>query len=199
MAKKKSGALKAVIVIILIIILGAGGYYGYTLVKNDINGVNQSKQEYTLIITKNDFEYEIGKKLYNNKIVLFDSLWTSWMDKHYPDFTYINGEYYLSADMSYEEIAKKLQNPDISHKTVKVAIPEGYNVMQIAKVLEENEICKAKDFLEVCKSKEGFDYEWLSSIPENDLIAYELEGFLFPATYDFAMNSEAKDIAEENA
>ena len=197
MAKKKSSALKAVIVIILIIILGAGGYYGYTLVKNDINGVNQSEQEYTLIITKNDFEYEIGKKLYNNKIVLFDSLWTSWMDKHYPDFTYINGEYYLSADMSYEEIAKKLQNPDISHKIVKVAIPEGYNVMQIAKVLEENEICKAKDFLEVCKSKEGFDYEWLSSIPENDLIAYELEGFLFPATYDFAMNSEAKDIADE--
>ncbi|MBR4241073.1 MAG: endolytic transglycosylase MltG [Eubacterium sp.] len=196
MKKKNHGVVIAVLAIILVLIIAAGGYYGYTLVSNDINGKNQQDSEYTLVITKNDFEYEIGKKLYDNKIVVFDTLWTSWMSKHYPDFTYINGEYYLNANMSYEEIAKKLQNPDISHKTVKVAIPEGYNVMQIAKTLEENEICKAKDFLEVCKSKKGFDYEFLESVPENDLIAYQLEGFLFPATYDFAMNSDAKGIAD---
>ncbi|MBR2099954.1 MAG: endolytic transglycosylase MltG, partial [Eubacterium sp.] len=196
MKKRKHGAVIAILVIILIAVIGGFGYYGYNLIQNDINGKNQADSEYTLVITKNDFEYEIGKKLYNNKIVVFDSVWTSWMAKHYPDFTYINGEYYLNSNMSYEELAKKLQNPDISHKTVKVAIPEGYNAMQIAKTLEENEICKASDFLEVCKSKEGFDYEWLSSIPDDELIAYQLEGFLFPATYDFAQNSDAKGIAD---
>lgn len=196
MRKTKHGAVIAILVIILLAVIGGIGYYGYNLVQNDINGKNQADSEYTLVITKNDFEYEIGKKLYNNKVVVFDSVWTSWMAKHYPDFTYINGEYYLNSNMSYEELAKKLQNPDISHKTVKVAIPEGYNAMQIAKTLEENEICKASDFLEVCKSKEGFDYEWLSSIPDDELIAYQLEGFLFPATYDFAMNSDAKGIAD---
>jgi UPF0755 protein len=196
MKKRKHGAVIAILVIILIAVIGGFGYYGYNIIQNDINGKNQADSEYTLVITKNDFEYEIGKKLYNNKIVVFDSVWTSWMAKHYPDFTYINGEYYLNSNMSYEELAKKLQNPDISHKTVKVAIPEGYNAMQIAKTLEENEICKAIDFLEVCKSKEGFDYEWLSSIPDDELIAYQLEGFLFPATYDFAQNSDAKGIAD---
>ena len=196
MKKKKHGGIIALLVIILIAVISGFGYYGYNLVQNDINGKNQADSEYTLVINKNDFEYEIGKKLYNNKIIVFDSVWTSWMAKHYPDFTYINGEYYLNSNMSYEEIAKKLQNPDISHKTVKVAIPEGYNTMQIAKTLEENEICKSSDFLEVCKSKEGFDYEWLSTVPDNKLIAYQLEGFLFPATYDFAMNSDAKGIAD---
>lgn len=196
MKKKKSGVIIAILVIILIGVISAFGYYGYRLISNDINGKNQEDTEYTLIITKNDFEYEIGKKLYDNKVVVFDTVWTSWMSKHYPDFTYINGEYYLNSSMSYEEIAKKLQNPDISHKSVKVAIPEGYNAMQIAETLEKNEICKAKDFLEVCKSKEGFDYEWLEDIPDNKLIAYQLEGFLFPATYDFAMNSDAKGIAD---
>ena len=194
--KNKSGAVIAVLVVILLIIIGVFAYFGYTTITNDINGKNQSSDEYTLVITKNDFEYEIGKKLYDNKIVIFDSLWTSWMGKHYPDFTYINGEYKLTADMSYEEIAKKLQNPDVSHKTVKVVIPEGFNVMQIAKRLEKNNICKADDFLEVCKSKDGFEYDWLSDIPDNELIAYQLEGFLFPATYDFAENSDAKGIAE---
>ena len=194
--KNKSGAVIALLVIVLVLILGVFAYFGYTYITNDINGKNQSSDEYTLVITRNDFEYEIGKKLYDNKIVVFDSLWTSWMSKHYPDFQYTNGEYKLTADMSYEEIAEKLNNPDVSHKTVKVVIPEGYNVMEIAETLEENKICKAKDFLEVCKSKEGFDYDWLNDIPDNELIAYQLEGFLFPATYDFAMNSDAKGIAD---
>ncbi len=194
--KNKNGAVIAVLVVVLVLILGVLAYFGYSYITNDINGKNQSSDEYTLVITKNDFEYEIGKKLYDNKIIVFDSLWTSWMNKHYPDFTYINGEYKLTADMSYEEIAQKLQKPDVSHKTVKVAIPEGYNVMEIAKTLEENKICKAKDFLEVCKSKEGFDYDWLKDVPDSELIAYQLEGFLFPATYDFAMNSDPKGIAD---
>ncbi|MBQ9531121.1 MAG: endolytic transglycosylase MltG [Eubacterium sp.] len=194
--KNKHSGVIAILVVILIIVIGLLGYFGYSVITNDINGKNQSSDEYTLVITKNDFEYEIGKKLYDNKIVVFDSLWTSWMSKHYPDFTYINGEYKLTADMSYEEIAKKLQNPDISHKTVKVAIPEGYNAMEIAKTLEENNICKADEFLEVCKSKEGFEYDWIKDIPDDELIAYPLEGFLFPATYDFAMNSDPKGIAD---
>ena len=84
--------------------------------------------------------------------------------------------------ISKEDIVQKLKNPDISHKSVKVCIPEGKNCMEIAKILEENSICKAADFLDVCKSTNGFDYDFLSTVPDNDLIAYKLEGFLFPAT-----------------
>lgn len=197
MAKKKSKPIILILVIILVIAAAAAVYMLYSAVSNDINGKNQSSAEYTLIIESNDYEYEVGQMLYNNKIVISDMVWTNWMSKHYPDFTYINGEYYMTADMSYEEIAQKLQNPDISHKTVKVAIPEGYNCMQIAEALEENGICSADAFLEVCKSTEGFDYEWLSTVPDNDFIAYRLEGFLFPATYNFAMNSDPHDIADE--
>ena len=195
--KNKGKGLIIFLVIVLLAIVGAFGGYIYGVAMNDIKGEKQENTEYNLEITKSDFEYEIGQKLYNNKIVISDALWTNWMSKHYPDFKYINGEYKLTADMSYEEIAKKLQNPDISHEGVKVAIPEGYNVMEIAKTLEENEICKADDFLEVCKSTDGFDYEFLSSVPDSDLIAYKLEGFLFPATYDLAKNSEARDVADE--
>lgn len=69
--------------------------------------------------------------------------------------------------------------------------------MQIADILEKNNICKANDFLEVCKSTDGFDFDFLKSVPDTDIIGYKLEGFLFPATYDFAMNSDARDIAEQ--
>ncbi len=198
MTKKKKSSFGLLLVITIILaVAGCGVGYVAGIAKNDIEGRKQESTAYTLNITKSDFEYEIGQKLYNNKIVVSDILWTNWMSKHYPDFKYINGEYNLTADMTYEEIAEKLQHPDVSHEGVKVAIPEGYNVMQIAKTLEENGVCKAKDFLEVCKSKDGFDYEFLATVPDNPLIAYQLEGFLFPATYDLAKNSDPKEVAAE--
>ncbi len=198
MPKRKKSKLPLILfIILLVIVAGVVALYFYTQINNDILGKNQSDNTYTLVIEKKDFEYEVGQKLANNKIVCSDVVWTNWMSKHYPDFEYINGEYNMTASMSYEEIAAKLQNPDVSHKSVKVCIPEGTNAMQIADILEENGICKASDFLEVCKSTDGFDYDFLKTVPDSDLIAYKLEGFLFPATYDFAMNSEAKDIASQ--
>ena len=195
--KKKSGVVIAVMVVILLAIVGAVGYMIYNSVNNDIKGINQPDTEYTLVVEKQDFAYEIGQKLKAGGIVVSDTLWSNWMTSHYPDFKYINGEYKLTADMSYEDIAAKLQNPDISRMTVKVVIPEGYNVFEIAKALEENGVCKADAFLEACKKKDGYDFDFLESVPDNKLIAYQLEGFLFPATYDLAQNSEPKDVVNE--
>ncbi|MCR5207069.1 MAG: endolytic transglycosylase MltG [Eubacterium sp.] len=195
MAKKnKNGAVIAVLLIILIAVVGGFSFKIYSSVSDDINGKNQPKTEYTLVIEKSDFEAEVASKLAGAGIIQNAVVWQNWMSSKYPDFVYINGEYTLTADMSYEQLAEKLQNPDVSHKTVKVAIPEGYNVMQIAETLEENGICKADEFLEKCKSSDGYDYEWLNEIPDNKLIAYRLEGFLFPATYDLPQNCEPENV-----
>lgn len=185
-----------IISVVAIALIAVAVVLGYNYAKDDINGLRGTDTAYTLEIEAKDFEYEIGQKLKNNGIIKSDIVWTNWMSKHYPDFVYINGEYNLNSYMTYEDIAEKLQNPDISHKSVKVVIPEGYNVMDIAKTLEENEICKAKDFLEACKSKNDYDYDFLDSIPNDPLIAYQLEGFLFPATYDLPQNSDPKDVAK---
>lgn len=196
MAKKKnkSKVIIALLSLVLVGVIAGFGYNIYSKISNDIKGYEQPVREYTLVIEKSDFDDEIAAKLAQNGIITNATVWVNWMSSHYPDFVYINGEYKLSSDMSYDEIAKKLQAPDVSHKTIKVAIPEGYNVMQIAKTLEENGICGADEFLEECKNSEGYDYEWLSEIPDNKLIAYRLEGFLFPATYDLPQNCEPKNV-----
>lgn len=195
--KKSSKIIVALLIVIAIVAVAIIGYVGYTVVQNDINGLRGNETSYTLEITANDFEYEIGKKLKDNDIIISDTVWTNWMDKHYPDFTYINGEYNLNSYMSYEDIAEKLQNPDVSHKAVKVCVPEGTNVMEIADLLQDNGVCDAEEFLSACKSADDYDYDFLSSVPDDKLIAYQLEGFLFPATYDLALNSEPRDVVEE--
>ena len=199
MAKKRRNPHRGLITVLLLILAAVLGFIGYMVVKaaaNDIKGVNQETTQYNLVIGSQNYEDIVGKDLYDNGIVLSDILWTNWMASHYPGFEYVRGEYSLSADMSYEEIAAKLQQPDITHEVVKVAIPEGFNCMEIAERLEENGICSAADFLEACKTTEGYDYNFIAEIPQDSGAVYALEGFLFPATYDFAKNSDAHKIAD---
>ena len=197
MTKKKNKSLRILLPVLLIVALVAAGLYAYNLVRSDVAGERGSSAKYTLVIEDNDFAYEIGAKLKNAGMIKSDTVWTWWMDRNYPDFTYYNGEYYLNAGMSYQDLAEKLQNPDISHKKVKVTIPEGYTVFDIASTLEKKNVCSAKDFLKACSTTEGYDYDWLADFPKNDPhVGYVLEGFLSPATYDFGENSMATDIAD---
>ena len=190
---------KLVIILIVVVAAAAAGVFGFTAynkINNDINGKNQPDIQKTLVISGNDYQYEVSQWLGRTGIVESASVWSAWMDKHYPDFVYINGEYNMRADMSYEEIVDKLNNPDISHKIVKVCIPEGTNVMEISEILEENGICSADDFLNECREAEKYtnSYDFLSSVPDTDIIGFELEGFLFPATYDIGLNTEAEKV-----
>ena len=60
--------------------------------------------------------------------------------------------------------------------------------------MEKNNICKKSDFLDACKNKNDYDCEFLNDAYMSENVAYQLEGFLFPATYDLAENSKASDV-----
>lgn len=196
MANKNSKFFKTIIIIFAVLIVILAGIFGYVYVDREVNGIRFTDAKATIVIEKSDFQYDVGQMLASNGIIQSETIWYNWMDRHYPDFVYINGEYNLDSTMSYEEIAQKLQNPDVSHKTVSVCIPEGYNVFDIADTLEENGVCKKDDFLNACKFADGYDYDFLKDIPTQN-VAYQLEGFLFPATYDLAQNSKAEDVIDE--
>ena len=75
--------------------------------------------------------------------------------------------------------------------TVTVTIPEGTSASQIAELLEEKGVCSAQDFLSAVNNPEN-----LSLISENienaDERAFLLEGYLFPDTYEFYLNSSGQ-------
>lgn len=151
MSKNKSRAGIALIIVLVLVLLGIGAYVGYTYVQSDVNGNRNTKTEYNLVIEKDDFAYQIGEKLKSNGVIKNDTLWNWWMDKHYPKFSYINGEYRMTSSMSYEDIAKKLQNPDISHKSVSVCIPEGYTVLILPRLWKKTISVKSPIFLTPAK------------------------------------------------
>ena len=195
MAKKKSKISSSIIAVLAVIVIAVVAVLGYKYVSNEIDG-NRKQQAGGTVNISSTSQYDVGQALFTNKIINSETIWDMWMSKHYPDFEYIQGEFELDAQMSYEEIAQKLKTPDITHQSVSVCIPEGYDIFRISTVLEENGVCSADDFLNACKDKTKYDYSFIADIPDSETIAYPLEGFLFPATYDFAENMKAYEVVD---
>lgn len=97
------------------------------------------------------------------------------------------GEYIIKPNMSSIEILKLFVKGSV--KTIRVTLPEGYSSEQMAKTFEEKQVTNASDFLVLVKNP---DEELLADFPYDT--KGNLEGFLFPDTYDFLKNTSARIV-----
>lgn len=75
--------------------------------------------------------------------------------------------------------------------TVRVTVPEGYTVYQIAKLLEDNQVCSRNDFLAAVNSPpEGNGFA--AAIANGGERPFLMEGYAFPDTYDFYVGESAE-------
>lgn len=112
-----------------------------------------------------------NKNILKNKDVI--KLYTKITDST-PKIT--PGLYQVNTDLGLSDFIKTLND----HKPVTVVIPEGYNIDQIAATLEQDGLCSSQDFISAVKS-----YPLPSFIKPAQGRRYELEGYLFPNTYEF--------------
>ena len=75
-------------------------------------------------------------------------------------------------------------------ETVQVLIPEGYEAWQIAETLEKAGLVDKEIFLREL-DRGDFDFDFISQIERRE---NRLEGYLFPATYEFATWETERDI-----
>lgn len=196
---------KKIAIILILLIVVAVGVFGGIKVKEylpfyfDKTGKNQPDIQYTLTIEKSDFENEVATRLQNEGIIISAVRFLGYIHENYPKFVWYNGTYDLSADMSYEQLCQKLQNPDKKIEYVKFTVPEGKNIIGVANIVEKSGLCSKDEFLKAADSYD-YDYAFVRDLKERDAnkIGYKLEGFLFPATYEFRKDTTtAKDIVNQ--
>lgn len=100
--------------------------------------------------------------------------------------TYTFDGKYSMADVT-EELKKGGELPDDTE--ARVTIPEGYNLSQIAAVLEENGICTPEEFNEAVVNGD-YNYDYLPAKGTEN----RLEGFLYPETYFFEKGTSAATV-----
>ncbi|MDW7613415.1 endolytic transglycosylase MltG [Peribacillus simplex] len=102
------------------------------------------------------------------------------------------GEYKLSPSMPIEDIVTSIKTGKLMKEAVlKITIPEGKQLIQIADIIavktdeDPKKVFKELNDKKFVKSMEKKFPELLTSEIENKKVLYPLEGYLFPATYDF--------------
>lgn len=102
------------------------------------------------------------------------------------------GRYVLRRSMTMSQILTALQYSPINE--VKVTIPEGLRLEEIAALIGDTGIVSKDEFLEVAQDGESFKatHFLLNSLPEGA----SLEGYLFPDTYRIAMSASAREIVD---
>lgn len=116
------------------------------------------------------------------------------------------GDYELSPAMSVEEITTLLTQASGGidpNNIFKVLIPEGYMLEQIAEVIGQETEYSAEEFMALVQDEEyleelsGDFSELLEETLKIDETRYKLEGYLYPATYEFEQGESLKSMVNK--
>lgn len=216
--KKKvtAGKIITVIVVLLILVVGGTGWYGYNFVKSGIQPLDSKNTAVKSIsIPAGSSSKQIGEILQRQSIIKNGMIFQYYTKfKNYSEFK--SGYYNLSPNMSLSTIASKLEEggteKPVAPTLDKILIPEGYTLTQIAKAVTVNSNSQEKnaktpfseaDFMKtvqdptfIAKMVKAYP-KLFASLPTKDSgIKYQLEGYLFPATYDYTKSSSVESVIE---
>ncbi len=107
------------------------------------------------------------------------------------------GTYKIETNMDYEDLINTLQGGNESREVVTVTFPEGITALEMASLLEENEVCSAQDFLTAIDSDDFDNYDMIGAITNGADKYYKLEGYLFPDTYNFYKGEEIDSVVSK--
>lgn len=156
------------------------------------NSVAGTPQDVVFTVDKDQTGAEIGDMLYEKGIISSPTTFrlalrlTGSMDKLQ------QGYYQIPQNASLRQVIALLQKGKLQE--IKVIIPEGYTIQQIADELEKDGLGPKEAFLE--KAKTYVPYQYMYGPAKVD---YRVEGFLFPSTYEIPVGSTPEEILKRMA
>ncbi len=179
------------IVILTLGIIGtATPYYLYKSMLEPVAVGNRT--EHMVVIPKGSSTGKIASILLDENLIRNGEVFKYYVKKQNVGSKFKAGKYSLNQSMSVEEIVKELIAGNAKVGVVKVTIPEGYEMRMIAKKFEESGLCTAEAFLKAANKKD-YDFAFVQDMPERK---NQLEGYLFPDTYEFYKDSTPEQIVE---
>ncbi|MBQ2897337.1 MAG: endolytic transglycosylase MltG [Clostridia bacterium] len=152
----------------------------------EISGLFRGNEIVSLEISTGASMHQISNQLKDKGVIGSKSLFLLY-------FRLFGGTYYMGthefSSKSYGAITNELETPT-KINAVRVTIPEGMEQREIAALLEKKGLVTADEFNSAAKI-DNFDYWFLKGIKKRDM---ELEGYLFPDTYEFSYEEDAKSI-----
>jgi len=180
--KKKNGLSKLILLILVVAVV-----ISVRNVLSEYGGIN-IKEEIEIEIPDGYGTSKIADLLEQNDIIKYPLVFKKAAQMSGYDKKMRSGTFVFTDGMSYKDIMVMLSSKG-EGVAVKVTIPEGYEISQIAKKLEQAEVVTENEFYEALDFE--YDYRFLEDIGEREL---KLEGYLFPDTYNFKKGESAENV-----
>ena len=207
----------AVVMSLVVVFFLATCTFGFFWVKSSLEPINtEATKTIQVEIPEGSSTKEIANILFENDLIKNATVFNYYSKiKSYNN--YQSGFYNLSQSMSVDDLAKALQEsgtPTAQEEPAgKVLIVEGYTLTQIANSVTLNAKTDDKtdktpftseEFLATVTNQEFIDRmvatypNLFASLPAADSgVIYRLEGYLFPAVYDYYDDATIEDLVEQ--
>lgn len=195
--------ITVVILAIFLLVIATGSALAYVFVKRSVEPIDPTSTETVEVeVPLGAGSGYIGELLEENGLVRNSTIFRFYT-RFKNESSFQAGTYTLSPSQSIDELIETLQTGKvIVVPDIKLVIPEGFTIDQViarlAKVAEipKEEISEQLSDREYIQSLVN-EHEMLTEEVLQDGIYHPLEGYLFPATYEFNKGVTLNEIIDE--
>lgn len=186
--KRSKKVLAAISMFILL--CGIGAFFFFTIV---IDKPLKSKQDLISIEVKNGEGFnDVLNRLDNEGKISNKLVVKVYLALKKPTLNMAEGVYEIKSNTSLPDLLETLEGKNANDNAVKLTIPEGTNVEEIAELLQKANLCTADEFITEVKNYD----EVPSFVKKDNNLRYSLEGFLYPDTYLIPTGTKPNQIIE---
>ena len=176
------GLLLAVFIICVSIVLASVAWMATV----DILGFASEDEEINVQVPSGFTLEGITDMLYEAGLIRHKALFMLYADYSNAMDKISEGSYILNMNYDYRALVQGMTARAGTRVETTVTIPEGYTLAQIFSLLEAEQVCSAEDLWEAATYHE-FTFHFLDNSTLGNRL--RLEGFLFPDTYNFFVDS----------
>lgn len=182
----------AIVAISIVLLLGVIGLFGYNYVKSALKPVDPDATKTIAVEVPIGSGLSSISTLLEKEGIIKDARVFKYYAKFKNESQFQAGKYDLTQAMTFDEIIESLKTGKVYREPVfTMTIPEGLTLEQIGNIVEKKTPYTQKEFMDLVTSDE-FVQKMKAKYPElvtdavlADNIRYDLEGYLFPATYSY--------------
>ena len=166
------------------------------VVGRDVLGIESSGVEFTIYVPSGSTSDDIAQQLYDEGVIQYKDVFKLISKVKGADGSMYPGDLNVAYNMSYSDIIDSLMESREAKQTATVTFPEGITLLSAGKLLEENNICTADEFIYTFNST-VFGFEFEKYVSSSSLKLYKYEGYLFPDTYEFYVGDSAYNVVKK--
>ena len=160
-------------------------------------GIGKSGAAIVVEIPMNSSTSDIAEVLLNEGVINNTYLFRFYSRVKGADGTFVAGEHVLTPDMTYENMVNELQRGIVEEReSIDILFHEGITINEAARKLEDSGVCNADEFIDAFNTSD-FGYSFEENVKVSPLKFHTMEGYLFPDTYTFFLEEDARIVAKK--